>query len=147
MWVWIVLLVLVTFVLATLSIGWVTATLSQKPRRSVYDMIEAVEFVAERLPSEATARISYEEVGEVLGLHADYLTQKGLASEKTADDVVEDLVVVADDERVAWILGQLDEGKSDSDDGEALSDSDVVLILDAEHDYYRAIGAIGPRVE
>ena len=140
MWFWIVLLAVGTFVIAAASIGSVTGTLARRPRRSVYDLGEATGFVADRLPPEVTAVVSYEDVDAVLSAHCDYLEQLGVASEKAADDIGEDLVVVADDEPVAWILGRLEDRAVDIDD------THVVVVLDAEQDYYRAIGVIGPEV-
>lgn len=139
-WIWIVLLVLGTFVIAAASIGSVTGVLAEKPRRSVYDLAEATQFVADRLPDDLTARLSYDDVDAVLGAHCDYLAEAGIASTKADDDIGENLVVVEDDEPVAWILGRLDDLDIEIDD------SDVVVILDTEQQYYEAIGVIGPRV-
>ena len=47
MWIWIALLAIGAFVIAAASIGSVTGTLAEKPRRSVYDLAEATQFVAE----------------------------------------------------------------------------------------------------
>ncbi len=140
MWIWITLLAIGTFAIAAVSVGGVTATLSTKPRRSVYDLSEAVEFVAESLPEDVTAQVSYEQVEAVLRLHSEFLTEKGLASTRTDDDLTEDLVMVTDDEQVAWILGRLDEQQV------LLDDTEVVRILTAEQGYYQAIGAIGDEV-
>ena len=141
MWLWVVLAVLGTFVIAAVSVGVVSGSLAQRPRRSVYDLEEAVDFVADLLPDDMTAQISYDDVRSVLLFHCDYLAAKGVASERTADDIGSALVVVPDDEPTAYVLGRVTE------DGLGLSDDDVVRILDAELDYYRAIGAIGPRLE
>lgn len=141
MWIWVVLLALGTFVIAAASIGSVTGTLAARPRRSVYDLAEAVDFVADRLPREVTAELSYSDVDAVLTAHCDYLASKGVASSKAADDIGESLVVVADDEPVAWILGRLDER------GVEVDDAHVVAVLEVEQRYYQAIGAIGPKVD
>lgn len=140
MWIWIVLLAVGTFVIAAASIGSVTGTLAVRPRRSVYDLAEAIDFVADRLPPDLTAELSYQDVDAVLTAHCDYLAAKGVASPRAADDVGESLVVVADDEPVAWILGRLDERGVDVDD------THVVAVLEVEQRYYEAIGAIGPAV-
>jgi hypothetical protein len=140
MWFWIALAAVVTFVIAAATIGGVSGSLARRPRRSVYDLEEAVEYVAERLPAELTAEISYDDVRAVLAAHCDYLAAKGVASERTADDVGSGLIVVPDDEPVAWILGRLDEM------GLGLSDEQVVTVLEVETRYYAAIGAIGPEV-
>lgn len=141
MWWWIVLTVVLVFVIAAVSIGVVSGSLAQRPRRSVYDLDEAVDFVADRLPEDLTAVISFEDVRSVLLFHCDYLADKGIASERTADDIGTALVVVPDDEPTAYVLGKV------GDAGLGLSDEDVVAILDTELLYYEAIGAIGPRLE
>ena len=141
MLVWIVRAAIVVFVIAASTVGGVSGSLARRPRRSVYDLEEAVEFVAERLPDELTARVSYEQVRAVLAAHCDYLAEKGVASAATADDIGTGLLLVPDDEPLAWILGRLESG------GVALDDGDVVQILDVEERYYRAIGAIGGEVD
>lgn len=140
MWVWIVLAGVVCFVIAAVTIGGVTGSLATRPRRSVYDLDEAVDFVADRLPDDLTAELSYDDVRSVLSAHCDYLQAKGIASHRAADDIGPGLVVVPDDEPAAWVLGRLDEL------GVTIADADVVTVLDVEQRYYEAIGAIGPRV-
>ena len=140
MWIWIVLAALGCFVIAAVTIGNVTSSLASRPRRSVYDLREAVDFVADRLPDRLTAELSYDDVQSVLLAHCDYLAAKGIASEKAADDIGDALVVVSDDEPIAWILGRLEA------QGSTLADDDVVTVLDVEERYYEAIGAIGPAV-
>lgn len=139
--VWIVLAAVVVFVIAAATVGGVSGSLARRPRRSVYDLEEAVEFVAERLPDDLTARLSFEEVRAVLAAHCDYLAEKGVASAATADDIGTGLLLVPDDEPLAWILGRLES------EGVELDDGDVVRILDVEERYYRAIGAIGGEVD
>jgi hypothetical protein len=141
MWPWILLTVLCIFVIAAVSVGLVSGSLAGRPRRSVYDLEEAVEFVADRLPEDLTARLSFDDVRNVLLFHCDYLAAKGVASERTAEELVSSLVVVPDDEPTAYVIGRVEEERL------GLSDTDVVAILDAESGYYRAIGAFGPRLE
>lgn len=140
MWLWWVLLAIGTFVIAAAAVGSVTGTLAQRPRRSVYDLAEATYFVADRLPADITARLSYDEVEAVLGAHCDYLTARGLASGRAADDIGEDLMLISEDDSTAWIIGNLEES------GLEISDEDVVVVLEVEADYYRAIGMFGPEV-
>ena len=140
MWIWIVLAAIGCFVIAAVAIGSVTGSLAVKPRRSVYDLEEAVDFVAERLPEEATAELSYDDVRAVLLAHCDYLADKGVASARTADDIGSGLVLVPDDEPVAFVIGRLEQQGLD------IPDERVALVLDTETGYYRAIGAIGPQV-
>ena len=141
MWLWVALAVVLTFVIAAVSIGVVSRSLATRPRRSVYDLEEAVEYVAGRLPDELTARISFDDVRSVLLFHCDYLAEKGVASERTADDIGSALVVVPDDEPTAFVLGRVESA------GLELADEDVVAILDAEVLYYEAIGVFGPQLQ
>lgn len=141
MWLWLVLALIGIFVIAAVSIGVVSGSLALRPRRSVYDLEEAVDFVADRLPDEVTARVSYDEVREVLLSHCRYLEQKGIASQRTADAIGSELVVVPDDEPTAFVLGEVEAAGLD------VADDDVVTILDVELRYYEAIGAIGPRLD
>ena len=141
MWLWVALAVVLTFVIAAVSIGVVSRSLATRPRRSVYDLEEAVEYVADRLPDELTARISFDDVRNVLLFHCDYLAEKGVASERTADDIGSALVVVPDDEPTAFVLGRVESA------GLELADEDVVAILDAEVLYYEAIGVFGPQLQ
>jgi hypothetical protein len=141
MWIWWVLAAVVVFVIAAVSVGVVSGSLARRPRRSVYDLEEAVEVVADLLPEELTARISFDDVRSVLLFHCDYLAAKGVASERAADDIGTALVVVPDDEPTAFVLGKVSDAELE------LSDTDVVTILDAELEYYRLIGAIGPELD
>lgn len=140
MWIWIALAAIGTFIIAAVAIGGVTGSLARRPRRSVYDLEEAVEFVADQLPSDITAELSYDDVRAVLVAHCDYLADKGVASARTADDIGSGLVLVPDDEPVAFVIGRLEQQGLD------IPDDRVVLVLDTEAGYYRAIGAIGPPV-
>ncbi len=140
MWLWWVLLALGTFVIAAAAVGSVTGTMAQHPRRSVYDLVEATHFVADRLPDDLTARLSYDDVEAVLGAHCDYLTARGLASPRAADQIGEDLLLISEEDSTAWIIGELEEA------GREIADEDVVTVLDVEQSYYRAIGMVGPEV-
>jgi hypothetical protein len=141
-WLFAVLAAVTTFVIAAVSIGSTTAGLASRARRSVYDIEEAVDWVGDHLPTDLTAEISYDDVRVVLDLYLEYLRVKGVASPKAADVLGSDLIVVPDEERLAWILGRLDEIPDDTP-GASLSDEEVVSILGANEGYERSIGAIG----
>ncbi|MCO5317708.1 MAG: hypothetical protein M9942_04635 [Microthrixaceae bacterium] len=140
MWFWVILLAIGTFAIAAGAVGSVTGTLAQRSRRSVYDLAEATHFVADRLPGEVTARLSYDDVESVLGAHCDYLAEKGMASGRAVDDPGEELVLISEDDATAWVIGAMDRL------GIEVSDEDVVSVLEVEQDYYRAIGMFGPEV-
>ncbi len=127
----------VVVLIAVGAIGAVTARLATEVRISVYDLAEAVEFVAERLPHDASARLSYEEVQAILEIHLDLLEGDGVAVED-GDEVLTEgpALVVDEDASVARVLVALD-------DRLEVTDEDVALVLAYEADYVRAIGAIG----
>jgi hypothetical protein len=144
-WLFAVLAAVTTFVIAAVSIGSTTAGLASRARRSVYDIEEAVEWVGDNLSNDVTAEISYDDVRVVLDLYLEYLRGKGVASMKAADVLGSDLIVVPEDERLAWILGQVD-AIADDQPGAELTDEAVVAILAANGGYEQSIGAIGPVV-
>lgn len=137
--------VLTTFVIAAVSIGGVTARLAQRPRASVYDLEEAVEWVAEDLPGEITAAVSYDDVRAVLSWYVEYLTAKGVATEATAAEIHGDVVVVPEDERLGWVLGRSDEVEAGAP-GAELTDEQIAAILRSNRAYEQSIGAIGEQV-
>lgn len=139
-WIFIVISALVAFVVAAVSVGSATAQQAGKSRPAVYDLNQAVEFVGDHLSPEITATVSYDEVRQVLLWHLDYLQAKGIASYAADAEVDGALVVVTDDEPIAYILGRADGADADIDDAE------VVAILEAQQGYYRSIGAFGPEV-
>mgnify|MGYP000543890305 FL=1 len=136
-WIFVVLCAVLSFVIAAVSVGAVTAQQATKMRPAVFDLDEAVAFVGDALSPEVTARISYEDVRTVLGWHIDFLADKGVASGSTDATVGPDLVLVDEAQAVAYILGRVD------DSGTTLTDTDVVEILQAQQKYYVKIGAIG----
>ena len=136
---------MVTFVIAAVAVGGVTARLASRSRRSVYDLDEAVDFVAEALPDELTAAISFDDVRAVLAWHLDFLEARGVASPRAADDPGSSLIVVDDAEPIAAVLAQVDV-TAEGEPGHGLPDSAVAAILDAERGYYEVIGAVGREV-
>jgi len=71
---------LVVFVVAAVAVGRVTHALASDPLRSVYDVEQSVEFVAEALPSDVTAELSYDDVTTILKLFHDHLHARGVAT-------------------------------------------------------------------
>jgi hypothetical protein len=133
-----VLASVLVLVIAYVAVGRETVTLGRQPRQAVFDLEEAVEFVAERLPDEATARLGYDDVRQILRWHVLYLRDRGVP--RLRSETAGGPVVVGDDEGVAYVLGQADAA------GLEVTDADVALVLDAEAAYLDAIGAIGGEV-
>lgn len=131
----------VVFAIAAVAVGRVVATEAARPRQAVYDLHEATDWVAERLPFEVQARLSHDDVHTVLSWYLDELEAKGVAyqrDEKRPDTQGPGALVVDEDSAAAKVIGRI-EASSDLD----LSDVEVVLILEAGAGYLQAIGAVG----
>lgn len=140
--VFVILAVLIVVAIGLVAVGAVTGRLAEEPRRSVFDLDEAVDYVADRLPDDVTAVLSYDDVAQILAWHLDYLEQKGVAGESDHDleELPQGPIVTADDEAVAYVIGRA------ADIGTDLTDVHVFEVLSVEEDYLRAIGAIGREV-
>lgn len=139
----IVLGALVVVAIGLVAVGRVTAELAAEPRLSVFDLDEAVEWVADRLSTETAGQLSYDDVRTVLGWHLDYLEARGAAFEGPATGTGrsgEGPVVTVEDDAVAFVLGKADEAAFD------VADERVAEVLDLQMRYLDAIGAIGPAV-
>lgn len=104
-----VLCALVSFVIAAVAVGSVTGVQAQRPMRAVYVVEDAVDYVADHLPPDVAAQISYDDVRAVIEAHIAYMSRRGLASPRTFDTVADDLVVVDEDEPLAWVLGEVED--------------------------------------
>ena len=99
-----------------------------RPVSVLYEVDEAVEFVASALPGEISARLSYEDVEALLGWHLVHLAGR--------DDEGE--VDIADDRAVADLL------RAAEGEGRDITAADVRAVLAAEVEYLVAVGAVGP---
>lgn len=149
-WLFVALAAVGVVVVGLVAVGRVTLTLAQLPPERVFDLDEAVDYIAERLPGEVTAELSYDDVAAIVGFHLDYLEAKGVAREDTEPERGEPGSWVADesagpvvadeDEGLAYVLGRL------ADAGMEIDDTHVVAVLEGEEAYLRAIGAVGGEV-
>ena len=129
------------FAIAAGTIGREAHRLDAVAPRAVYKIEEAVEFVADRLPPEAQARITYPELEQVLTFHLRWLHAKGLQPDRVVDrpqDIVLP-VIVEETTEIAFVLGEADAA------GLAVEDQDVAHVVVAHMAYFDAIGAVGPR--
>ena len=137
--VFVVLAAVLVVVIALVTIGRLTYRLEDEPPTSVYDLDEAVEFVADRLPDEMTAELSYDDVRALLLWHLDYLEERGVARDH-GDNVTSGPLMAAEDDALAFVLGRA------VDADVPVDDVWVVRVLDASSAYLRAIGAIGAQL-
>jgi hypothetical protein len=135
-WVLVAAAAVVVVVIGFVAVGRETGMLAGRARPAVFDVTEAVEFIADRLPADVAGRLSHDDVRWVLRTDVDVL--ESATAEGVGDDVDDE--VVDEDDAVARILARADE------DGRDIVDEDVVAVLDARLAYLEAIGAIGPEV-
>ncbi len=127
-------------VIAFVAVGTAVGRLEKETAPAVYRLAEAVEYVADHLPDEVTARISYDDVRAVLGWHLDWFAAVGLATshgQELGDPAVAvDEMAVADTDGAcdAVVARSLAEGGPDP--------VDVVCILEAQLSYLAEIGAL-----
>jgi hypothetical protein len=100
------------------------AFLAARAPSALFEVDEAVEFVASALPDDVSARLSYEDVEALLGWQLVHLA--GRQGE----------VDIADDEVVADLVDRARE------DGREVDETDVRAVLDAEAAYLAAVGAL-----
>jgi hypothetical protein len=140
-WIFAVVAALLVFAIAAATVGREAFRLGHQPPPTIFDLDEAVEVVADGLPAEAQARLTYDEVRVLIRAELDHLRAKGLFAlpgEEIAADGQRD-VVVADDEAVAVVLGKAEDAGLDVTDG------DVYLVITGLHEHLSDIGAVGPQ--
>jgi hypothetical protein len=140
-WLFILVAAVLVVVIALVAVGREAFTMSVQPRQALFDLDEAVDYVADRLPGPVTARLSYEDVRQLLTFHIEYLRAKGLprTRELAARSNGSDSVVIDEDEPAAYVLMRAEAVGLEADA------DDVVAVLDAASAYFAEIGAIGPK--
>jgi hypothetical protein len=135
-----VLVIALVMAVAAGAIGREARRLDALPPRAVFDVDEAVLWVAEHLPDEVTAQLSYDDVRRLLELSLDHLRGLGLAG-RTTGEPVEGEVVVDEAEAVSAVLDRA------MDAGMDVRPIDVREVVAAQLAYLQAISAVGPPAE
>jgi hypothetical protein len=137
--VWIALAFAIVFAIAAVVIGREARRLDAVPPRPVFDLDEAVAWVAEHLPFEVSAVLSHSDVRRIIELNLEFFRMKSTSSNGHA--VPSDgPVVVGGAETVDYVL------RTAEAVGEPYTAPQVHAVLDAQMTYLEAIGAIGPEV-
>jgi len=136
-----VLAALASFVIAAVVIGREARRLDSVAPRAVYDLDQAIEFVADRLPAETQARLTFDELRVLLKLHMRWIHDKGLQPADVIDrpQGITDVIVLGEETLTAYLLGKAEESRI-----EVLDDVDVVHVVRAHLAYFEMIGAVGP---
>ena len=140
-WVFVALAAIIVFVIAAVVIGREARRLDSFAPRSVYIVDEAVEFVAEYLPVESQARLTPNDLEQLLTFHMRWLHAKGLQPSNVIDrrQDIANPVVLSEDTLAGYLLAE-----AERNGVEILDDVDVINVVDAHLAYFTAIGAVGP---
>jgi len=133
---------LAVFIVAAVAVGREAHRLDAVAPRAVYMPDEALDFVCDRLPEESQARLTPEEVEQLLGFHMEWLHEQGLQPDGVVDlrQAIDEPVILTEDSLTAYLLGE-----ADKHDVDLLDDVDAVHVVEAHLAYFDAIGAVGPR--
>jgi len=140
----IVLSTVLVFMIAAGTVGREAHRLDAVAPRVVYEIEQAVQFVAGRLPADTQGRLTFDEVEILLREHLNWMATKGLQPEKPVDQVqnISEPVVVDENTLTARLLARAGERGL-----EIVDDVDIVRVVDAHLAYFAAIGAVGPHAE
>ncbi len=148
-WLFFVLGAAIVVIIAFVALGQVVGQLEQEHPPAVFDVGAAVDWIADRLPDEVTARLSYEDVGRIVGWHLDWFGEVGVSSphgeELAGQDVAREGAVAVEEAAVdAVVARSLAEAERNPE--LAVDAVDVVCVLDLQMRYLAAIGAVGDAV-
>jgi hypothetical protein len=141
-WLFVVLAAVLVFAIAAATVGREAFRLGHQPPPTIFDLDEAVAYVGDALPLESQARLTYDEVRELIVAELDHFERRGMLAPPGADvelahgDTPD--VVLADDDAVAVGLAEAEQAGLD------VSDEDVFHVITALHGYLSEIGAVGP---
>ncbi len=138
----IVIAAALVFAIAAAIIGREARRLDSVAPRAVYELEQATQFVADNLPSESQARLTYAELRKLLVFHMRWLHDQGLQPSGVVDrrqDIVDE-VVIDEQTLTAYLLDAAEKNNI-----EILDDVDAVHVVKAHLKYFDAIGAIGPQ--
>jgi hypothetical protein len=134
-WIFVVLTAAAVFAVAAASVGREAFRLGHQPPATIFDVDEAVHYVADDIPEDAQGRLTYDEVRELVLAELDHLSDEGVFAYPGHEPAGGDDVVINEDDALALMMAE------DLD----VLDDDVVLVVDSLHRYLAEIGAIGPK--
>ena len=144
-WVFFVVGAVVVTAIAFYSVGRAVGQLETERPPAVYELSAAVVWIADRLPDEVTARLSYEDLAQVLTWHLDWFGSIGVASEHGQElggaDARHEGSVAVEEAAIDAVVARSVAA------GEAIDVVDVVCVLDLQMRYLRQIGAVGETVD
>ena len=132
-----IIVLVIVFGIAAVVIGREARRLDAVPPNPVFDLNEAVSWVAEHLPFEVSAVLSHDDVRQIIDWNLEYFRTKGVSGNGHSAHT-EGPVVVGGAETVDYVLHRAQAT------GSPYTAAQVHAVLDAQMTYLEAIGAIGP---
>ncbi len=139
-WVFLVIGVVAVFAVAAAFVGSEAFRLGHETPAAIFDLDEAVDAVSDGLTADAQARLTYDEVRQLILAVLDHLRSKGIGAlpgeevRQTTDEVIVD-----DDDALAVAIGSIDRQGLD------VTDDDAAEVIHGLLRHLEAIGALGPR--
>lgn len=151
MWIFAVIGVLAVVAIGLVVVGRETERLAARPRPAIFDVHEAVDWIADRLSPGAQGRLSHDDVHWILYADADLL--EDVSGDPHEGPYPWSRIDVPDEENEP-------EGRTVDEDlavarllaaaetvGRDLADEDIAEVLEVRSQYLEAIGAIGHLVD
>ena len=135
--VWGVLLVAIVFGVAAVVIGREARRLDARSPNPTFNIDDAVDWVADRLPFEISAVLSHGDVRQIIDWNLEYFRTRGVSGNGSSTHVPGP-VVVGGAETVDYVMHQAELA------GLEVTPEQVHAVLDAQMSYLEAIGAVGP---
>ena len=130
----------VVFVIAAVVVGREARRLDAVPPSPVFDLDEATAWIAEHLPGDATAVLSYSDVRRIIEWALEFLRAQPPRRNGTSTPADGDAeVVVGSAETVDYVLE-----RARSEGATELTAAQVHAVVEAQLAYLEAIGAVGP---
>jgi len=134
---WGALLVAVVFAVAAIVIGREARRLDAQAPNPTFNIDDAVEWVADRLPFEVSAVLSHNDVRQIIDWNLEYFRTRGVSGNGHST-IVPGPVVVGGAETVDYVMHRAHVA------GIEVTPEQIHAVLDAQMSYLEAIGAVGP---
>lgn len=148
-WLFFLVGAVVVLVIGFVALGQVIGRLEHQRPPAVYEVAAAVEWIGDRLPDEVTARLSYDDVGRIVGWHLDWFNEVGVASkhgqELAGEEVMSEGAIAMEELAVDAVVARAIADAETNPDS-SIEPLDVVCVLDLQMRYLEAIGAVGDEV-
>ena len=127
----------IVFIIAAVVIGREARRLDAKAPQPVFDMEEAVHWVADHLPYDVSAVLTYDDVRNIIDWNLEFFRSKGVSGNGSGPHV-DGSIVVGGAETVEYVLARAIVA------GNEYTPVQVHAVLEAQMAYLVAIGAVGP---